>query len=520
MAPVAQKVSAAIRLHKKEDRAAMSESDRQDFYAEATKKHLPKFKVLSAKLNQSESTSTTDSTLTDDATLTQLITSTKQRHHQYDMTDVFEIVFPVDPLNSPALKLDASGRPVTLDLYTMYTQVTVQQVAISCYWYLTWVNQIDHPWIRENLMLTHLYFCNHTTVDLHNKVLESFSKFEVGYQGGPLYFKLMMETLVSNSESLSTALVQSLKAYKINAIPGEDVSKAVTLLRSGIDRLFWVHRLPLNIVEILFTVYQTSSVPTFNEIFHNLAVQHQIQQHSPSGLWQSATSTGHFVPQWNVLLNDPQSIVDRQKLLKESCDNLHSLAEKTYTNHLTLGTWLVVKQNANAFILKANTLLAGACWNCGDTDCTVSKCPHPKNEKKIAANRDAFKKAKQAKAKNKNSSPKSSGTSSNDSGTPSDNGDFKAPNRGESNRRVIKGTPMVYSHAKKRWFRDTRAHLTEANDPSDQEGKQSKTTSTSPTDEGTSTKPNKQEAVNTALTEATKHIGQIFLGLEKTLKEE
>jgi hypothetical protein len=104
--------------------------------------------------------------------------------------DIFTAVFPINPEdehNGSALLADSAGRTQSIDLYTQYAQVTADQVAISCFWYQTWVDQTDCPWIQENLELTYRQLSQHTIVELHNKVMETYKKYLALYRGGPLY---------------------------------------------------------------------------------------------------------------------------------------------------------------------------------------------------------------------------------------------------------------------------------------------------------------------------------------------
>jgi hypothetical protein len=52
------------------------------------------------------------------------------------------------------------------------------------------------------------YMKNNVTENLWNKVLEKYKPFQEKQKGGPLFFKLMMNQLLSNTESAAKALVE------------------------------------------------------------------------------------------------------------------------------------------------------------------------------------------------------------------------------------------------------------------------------------------------------------------------
>jgi hypothetical protein len=132
-------------------------------------------------------------------------------------------------------------QPLTVDLYKRHTSVTPEQVAVSNFWYL-WIDPIKQPWYRENLYLSYLMLVNHTVQELHQKVIETYNKFPSQYHGDPLYFKLVMDSLVADLERVSIALLKHMTEYKIRNTKGEDVSRAVSLLHNGCDRLHSIHR--------------------------------------------------------------------------------------------------------------------------------------------------------------------------------------------------------------------------------------------------------------------------------------
>ena len=59
----------------------------------------------------------------------------------------------------------------------------------------------------------------------------------------------------------------------IKEFEGENVSAAVSQLRTSIFRLSLLNKLPVDIVKRLLLIFQTSSVSEFNDLFKMIALQ-------------------------------------------------------------------------------------------------------------------------------------------------------------------------------------------------------------------------------------------------------
>jgi hypothetical protein len=253
-------------LFKKEDRASLPADERHKIIEEATtKSKLPKFKPLQLAMAKNKGGKDKDSELLkEDANLHAQIRSIEARHRRYDLHTLFTIVFPEDCANSPRLTTDGSTI-LTVDLFRMYLSVTPFQVGISNAWYNTWTDPVQQPWHRENLQLSYTMLQEHTDHSLHTKILEIYDKYTDEYKGGPLYFKLLMDFLVSDLQSVADSIIKHIQSYKIRDVKGEDVS--VTLLRNGCDRLHSVHHLPNDMPRTLVQVFHTTSNGDFNRYF-------------------------------------------------------------------------------------------------------------------------------------------------------------------------------------------------------------------------------------------------------------
>jgi hypothetical protein len=192
---------------------------RRAIVKDAIKKVFPKFKPQVISMGSTKDTKD-NSLLKDEANLSSLISAVTKHHKNYDIHMPFQIVFPVQPLASPDLKMDGV-QPLMVDLYKQYTSVTPEQVAVSNFWYSSWIDPIKQPWHRENLHLSYLMLVNHTVQELHQKVIKTYNKFPSQYHGGPIYFKLVMDSLVADLERVSSAFLKHMTEYKKRQYQGQ-----------------------------------------------------------------------------------------------------------------------------------------------------------------------------------------------------------------------------------------------------------------------------------------------------------
>jgi hypothetical protein len=108
-------------LYKKEDQASLNDEKRAILYEKATKtRHNRKFDVISLTLTDADK-------LDETYNLEILIKKTETAHVTFDMHGVFNIVYP-----SP---VDDGTFSTTKNLYTEYSDITVEEVATSNHWY-------------------------------------------------------------------------------------------------------------------------------------------------------------------------------------------------------------------------------------------------------------------------------------------------------------------------------------------------------------------------------------------------
>jgi hypothetical protein len=85
--------------------------------------------------------------------------------------------------------------------------------------------------------------------------------------GGPTYFWIMMNLLMSMTEDGVRAMTKKIRLMDNKKIIGENIDEAVGLLLVGIGHLRNLNKLSYNLDKQLLTIFQMTSVDAFNNIF-------------------------------------------------------------------------------------------------------------------------------------------------------------------------------------------------------------------------------------------------------------
>lgn len=94
--------------------------------------------------------------------------------------------------------------------------------------------------------------------------------------GGLLFFIIMMRHLTTFDEATRTQIAEVFKTYIIkSSSPGEIISDVVDLLRPSSETLYSLKHdtFPDDFVEMVATIFTTTSVPEFNEMFQSVLQQ-------------------------------------------------------------------------------------------------------------------------------------------------------------------------------------------------------------------------------------------------------
>ena len=378
-------------LYRKEDRAGLSDDKRNELFDRATRKTgNTKFGLLSLSLTDNEK-------LDDTYNLSMLIEKTRDVFVQYDMHNVFSV-----------LNIGSDDKSILgeLDLFREYPSLSVDAVARSNAWYHTWPKDATY---QQNLQLTYKFFQNNVDERLWEKCYERYSTYAPAEQGGSLFFIIMLQQLVSNTEEAARSLQNRLEKLHISAIEGENVDKAVSQIRGAIGRLGQINKLPQDLTRKLLAIFQTTSVEDFNGTFKHLAQQRTLD-----------------------------AIVGRSSTTYDP-DKLCALAEQLYHEKLETGDWsgVTTKEKGAIFMQHGKT---PTCWNCGESGHVLPDCPKPPHAETIAKNKLAFQQARGDRGDASGRNPRSA--------------KFALPKEGENNKRTIDGKPMFFNNRFKRWVND------------------------------------------------------------------
>lgn len=425
-------------LINKFDRQRLNPKDLREFEdALVGTKHHPKYSLAAVDIDLSD-----PEKLKEIVFLPNQVKATDEVLREHDVFDVFMCVLPVGNIETdPSVEMNPdTGEPLFVNLLQHYHNMTIEAVAASNYWYNVYLDNTACPYYQQNQRLTYRFLKNHCTSELTQKVLEVYNRYPATQRGGPLFFIIMIQMLVVQDEKLAQRYVKMMEELRICNVPGEDVGKVVSALRVVCTSLYSLRFLPPNAVDLVLTVYQSSSVEEFNAVFATQARTRRFESLTRSGTKGMRLKRS--------LLG--QSTYDEQTELHEAIEVLHDAAQSLYTELKPQWTVPTETKDNTAFVnmtdriqvCKAALLLSGVCWNCGEKGHLLHKCPKPKNEKQIEANRKAFNAAKQKQ--NGNGDPKSS-----------------PPKPEENNRRIIDGRPMFWQTRRQRWVPD-RAAATQA----------------------------------------------------------
>ena len=87
-----------------------------------------------------------------------------------------------------------------------------------------------------------------------------------------------MEEITSSNTDAVRAMENRVTSLKLTDFQWENMSNVVSQLRNTISRLTFLGKLPHDIVLKLLDVFQSSSVPAFNDVFKFVALQNNIGQ--------------------------------------------------------------------------------------------------------------------------------------------------------------------------------------------------------------------------------------------------
>jgi hypothetical protein len=293
-----------------------------------------------------------------------------RRHFEmHDCIDVFSIVIP-----SGDLTIDPGLSEVT-SLFTSYPRLHVDIVANSNTWYHTWAMDDCYA---ENLNFTYEMLRKNTADELWLKCQEDYEEYSPAQRGGPLMLFLILRRIQDVSEAAIDHVKAAVIHLKIREIPGENVDKAVSLIKSAYSLFRSASSpchsyIPDDFNKTILLVFQTSSVHAFNNAFRQE-------------------------------LNDAQHLADKTGKVVEwpSISELTKMATAVYHRLLASNKWHATAQTRKKALLGAGSPSRTAprdtsqmkCFNCGEHGHGARECTKPRDPATFKKNLDAFRKSK------------------------------------------------------------------------------------------------------------------------------
>ena len=178
-----------------------------------------------------------------------------------DIGDVTTIVVPVNVSQEPSLEDE------TYDLLRDFHKLHIAHVLNSNIWYNTWA---AGAYVRDNMLQVYLLFENNTDGNLWTRCLDTYEQYSPVQQGGPLMVYLVLQAIQDSSEQALEHMLEQLRSLDISKLPGEDVEKAVLLIRTTYMTLKGActkdrNYVPSDFVKLVYNILLTPTVTKFTE---------------------------------------------------------------------------------------------------------------------------------------------------------------------------------------------------------------------------------------------------------------
>jgi hypothetical protein len=359
------------------------------------------------------------------------IEATETVLNKYDMKEPFtSIVFPEDPtLKRVSLKLNINGSGIqTAKVLTDFRKLTTKEVALSCSWWNLHGHYKDKDGKKQSygrdMNWSYLHFKNHVDVVLYNDTDKEFHSFDKKERGGPLFFKLLTNAVLTANEDSLAALESTIKVYNIASDGKDDVPEAIKILKAGAKTIQAMredgsgkHPLPDKFVVDMISVCRTTSVDMFNNKME---------------AYQASLELAELVDDASHKINTPIIL-----------EKVFTMAFKYHKQLFDAGIWdsQVLSKAKSSFVIVTGR---NRCWNCEEESCSMNRCKQVIDKERCERNRLKWLEARDNARKNGGG------------GTKSPRGKFpewRPPDPSENNKRIIYGIPYTWD-GRKSWIAD------------------------------------------------------------------
>jgi hypothetical protein len=277
----------------------------------------------------------------------------KRHMDEWDMSDPFVIPTLIDHF---ALSIDdrwGERKTTGVHLLKNWGQLTLQQCRA---WqrdsndYASAEDLTSMEWARALMM-------NSCDALLVERIDEKFEELDLYEQGGVTYIKIALDEMFTISNTVVTTLQGFFAAFSktgIAKVPNEDVRAATEQIVAVAERLAEVSALPTEVTVQILEGFTKCSVISFKETFKHLLVTERLRQ------------LRTLTP-----LHDSSRLGGIKKLCKEANEMFNALNVSN--------SWNIPQGH-----------MTDACFNCGDPDHGVPKCPKPLDQARIDKNKAEF----------------------------------------------------------------------------------------------------------------------------------
>jgi hypothetical protein len=411
----------------------ISKEDRPDSGSDIERKLIESLcKNQYTKYKKAETSMKSIERLLQSRSIMDTIEATETVLNKFDMKDPFTIVYPEDKtLARVALKMKANGSGIrSLEILSDFRQVTIDEVALSCSWWNLHGHYKDKDNTKQSygrdMNWSYLHFKNHVDEVLYNDTDKLFNTYDKKQRGGPLFFKLLTNAVLSANEDSLSALESTIKNYKIAEDGKDDVPEAIKILQAG-SKLITAMRddgsnkpnLPDKFVVNVISVLCTTSVEVFNKKME--AYQGSLEL---------------------ALLVDSSKKINTPIILEK----VFTVARNYHKELFDDGIWETQVQS------KAKSSFASfwrnRCWNCEQENCNLSKCNQTKDLEKIDRNKNKWLSEVQGSDRSQGDKQTSKGGRAKKHYP-----EWRAPEPSENNKRLIYGKPYTWD-GRKSWIKD------------------------------------------------------------------
>ena len=274
------------------------------------------------------------------------IKTLKRRMDAWDMISPFVIPDFIDPYALSVEDRWGDRKLTGVNLLKNWGKVTLKQCRNwqrDSFDYACTEDLTSMEWAKSLMM-------NSCDVLLVDRIDEKFDELDLYEQGGVTYIKIALDEMFTISNTVVTTLQGFFEAFAkegIAKVPNENVRVATEQIIAVAERLAEVSALPSESTRHILEGFTRCSVIVFRQTFAHLLVAERLQQ-----------------LRYLTNRNDSSRLIDIKRLCKEANDLFNSL---NVSNE-----WNIPSKHR-----------VDACFNCGDPDHGVPKCPKPIDQNRI-----------------------------------------------------------------------------------------------------------------------------------------